>query len=203
MHACMHGMGSLHGARSFPAGSQVLTDVSQPCPLSHFLTGSQSAAKAFEWAGNGSSTAGAPAWRQRSATPDDDAGPEGALPQPQWGPITPAAAATQAPTTPTTDAAGASAAAAGCAGAAQSAACGAAQRTATAAALWRSVRSFMQCVSGSPLVLSALLSLELASSHPGACERGATPLHWTVAQLLALFLKSGRVEGAPGHGWVC
>lgn len=76
--------------------------------------------------------------------------------------------------------------------------------------------AFVQRIAGSPLLLSALLSLELDGSHPpaemasgGGADSGVVPaaeaeggvalegLEWTLAQMLALHLRSGWHEGEP------
>ena len=74
--------------------------------------------------------------------------------------------------------------------------CGAAQQQALA---------FVQCVAASPLLLSALLSLELACRHPPAEAAADGPqaaaaaacegLEWTLAQVLALHLRAGCHSG--------
>ena len=129
-----------------------------------------------------------PAWRQRSLTPDEAAHAGG-----DDGPITPTATPSLAAGSPLAASvlAAASAEAAG-------AEAPVAARRATAAALWRRIHSFMRCVAGSPLVQSALLSLELGGTHPARAEEGvpaAAALDWTLAQLLALHIKAGLPEG--------
>jgi hypothetical protein len=59
---------------------------------------------------------------------------------------------------------------------------------------WRSLHSFINCVCRSPLLKSALLSIELGGAQPGAdCvavpARGGA-LGWTLAQLLALHVRA-------------
>lgn len=80
----------------------------------------------------------------------------------------------------------------------------------------RQALAFTRCIAGSPLLLSALLSLELAGTHPPAevaTGGGADPgtpaakqaaaaasrqgLEATLAQMLALHLRSGCCEGEP------
>jgi hypothetical protein len=73
-------------------------------------------------------------------------------------------------------------------------------RQAASAALWLRLESFFQCVAASPLVQSALLSLELKGSHPVAAQPGmpaSEALHWTLGQLLAMHLKAGHAESEP------
>lgn len=60
------------------------------------------------------------------------------------------------------------------------------------------LQRFMRALLGSPVLLSALLALELEGSHPVVEESGAQGLDWTVAQMLALHLKSGRSTGVGG-----
>lgn len=72
----------------------------------------------------------------------------------------------------------------------------------------RRIQSFIACMAASPLIQSALLALECDGSHPppaGAPEPapGAAPagtLEATLAQLLALFLRTGHNRGAR---WRC
>lgn len=153
--------------------------------------------------------AAVPAWRQRSVTPTDLAGKHASDTDSCecMGPITPAAASSQAagspgpaakttagvPASPRT-AGDARGGAAGCATYAEPSA----QRAASAAALWLRIRSFMDCVAASPLVHSALLSLELGGTHPLAAEPGlpaSEALQWTLGQLLAMHLKADLAEG--------
>lgn len=75
--------------------------------------------------------------------------------------------------------------------------------------LQRRIRSFQACVSLSPLVQSALLSLECDGSHPppaclpeGGADGEAEPpagLECTLAQLLALHLRAGYAQGELFH----
>lgn len=154
--------------------------------------------------------------RQRSVTPVDLPCQPGAG-SCECGPITPAAAPSHATMSPSAAAqAGAASGhpAAGAPGASAAAAAAAvddggqaaAQHAATAAAaLWRRIHSFMHCVAGSPLIQSALLSVELGGTHPVAAEPGmpaSEALQWTLAQLLGMHLKAGHAEGEPpaaGH----
>ena len=56
----------------------------------------------------------------------------------------------------------------------------------------------MRCLATSPLVQSALLSLEVGSCHPtvdGAQPFLAVGMQWTLAQLLALHLRTVSDEG--------
>lgn len=126
-------------------------------------------------------------------------------------PNTPAAAQRTATITPTAG----SAAAHGAAAAAADAAAADAATTAgdslappppaphhDPAALQRRVHSFLVCVSASPLVQSALLSLEVeegghppAAGAPDASAAAAGCLEWTLAQLLALHLRAGYERG--------
>lgn len=127
-------------------------------------------------------------WRHRSLTPD-----EAVLASSEEGPITPTAAPSLAAVSPAATAA-LEVPGADCAGGAvpQHA------RRATAAAMWRRMHSFMRVVATSPLVQSALLSLELGGTHPARAEPGtpsAAGLDWTLAQLLAMHLKAGFPEG--------
>lgn len=113
-------------------------------------------------------------------------------------PITPTAAPSHASTSPLLEAAAAEPAAAEAGAAAPPAAAdAAAQRAATAAALWRRIHSFMHCVSGSPLVQSALLSLQLSGAFPAAAEpelAAEQGLEWTLAQMLSFHLKANWPE---------
>lgn len=136
-----------------------------------------------------------PLWRQRSLTPDDaPISEEGPI-----GPITPATAPSRAAASPMTVCTPvADSADAACEGAAVAKSADSAQRVAAATALWRRCHSFMSCVADSALVQSALLSLELAGTHPAAAEpalAGAAGLDWTLAQLLAMHVKAGLAEG--------
>ena len=133
-----------------------------------------------------------PRLRERSATPED-------ADMADCSPITPTAAPSHAATSPLLAAAAATPAAAETdAAAAPAAAEAAAQRAASAAALWRRIQSFMHCVSGSPLVHSALLSLQLSGAFPAAAEEGLAAergLEWTLSQMLSFHLKAGWAEG--------
>ncbi|PSC76158.1 peptidyl serine alpha-galactosyltransferase [Micractinium conductrix] len=112
------------------------------------------------------------------------------------GIATPAISPTHAASTPTaTVAAATDAAAALRAEASQQgdvAAAGSGAAPCDAALLRRRVQSFVQCVSRSPLVKSALLSLEAGGTHPAACPDApaTSTLEWTLAQLLALHLRA-------------
>ncbi|KAI7840519.1 hypothetical protein COHA_005818 [Chlorella ohadii] len=132
-----------------------------------------------------------PRLRERSATPED-------ADMADCSPITPTAAPSHAATSPLLAAAAATPAAAETdAAAAPAAAEAAAQRAASAAALWRRIQSFMHCVSGSPLVHSALLSLQLSGAFPAAAEEGLAAergLEWTLSQMLSFHLKAGWAE---------
>lgn len=92
-----------------------------------------------------------------------------------------------------------------CACAARSACSSAAQRT-LRASQWRCLHSFVNCICRSPLLKSALLSVELRGGHPGAdCAAAArgSPLGWTLAQLLALHLRARLPTGEQGgRFWV-
>ena len=70
----------------------------------------------------------------------------------------------------------------------------------------RRLQSFVHCVAGSPIVQSALLYLEHEGEHPTALpasraaagpagRAAAANLEWTLAQLLALFLRAGHEHG--------
>lgn len=141
----------------------------------------------------------APRWQ--SGTPEDAMQPGPASRQ-RGEPITPAAAAHHAPATPTAGRCCGAAADTCTAGApvASVAASRPPSSVAFAEALWRRAQSFMQCVAGSPLAHSALLSLELAGTHPAVPQGSGLPsgqaLQWTLAQLLAMHLKSGLPQGA-------
>lgn len=125
---------------------------------------------------------------------------------------TPAAIPTLAVTTPTDRRAKLNAAAAA-AGASQSAPAatppgGSAPAAAAAdpATLQLCIQSFVRCIAHSPLVQSSLLSLELSATHPPAAEDATLPgagatasLEWTLAQLLALHVKAGCVQGELPH----
>lgn len=84
--------------------------------------------------------------------------------------------------------------------------CGASAGTAAdtaAVADWASVHSFVNCVTRSPLLKSALLALESTDGHPAACgavvpARGDA-LRWTLAQLLAMHMRA-RLERGEGAG---
>ncbi|KAL4444182.1 hypothetical protein ABPG75_011919 [Micractinium tetrahymenae] len=65
------------------------------------------------------------------------------------------------------------------------------------------IQSFVRCVAHSPLLQSALLSLEVSATHPPAAEDAALPgaaatasLEWTLVQLLALHVKAGCVRAS-------
>lgn len=132
-----------------------------------------------------------PRQRERSLTPED-------AEMAGCSPITPSAAPSHAATSPLLAASAAAPAPAEAAAAAPlTAADAAAQRAASAAALWRRIQSFMQCVSGSPLIQSALLSLQLSGAFPAAAEAGLAAeqgLEWTLSQMLSFHLKSGLAE---------
>ena len=76
-------------------------------------------------------------------------------------------------------------------------------------ALLERVRSFAACVAGSPLLQSALLAVEASGDHPPPSAVSAPgSLDCTLAQMLALFLRSGAnsgacEEGARGPGGPC
>ncbi|KAL4424938.1 hypothetical protein ABPG77_009667 [Micractinium sp. CCAP 211/92] len=141
----------------------------------------------------------APRWR--SGTPEDAMQPGPASRQ-RGEPITPAAAAHHAPATPTAGRCCGAAADTCTAGApvASVVASRPPSSVAFAEALWRRAQSFMQCVAGSPLAHSALLSLELAGTHPAVPQGSGLPsgraLQWTLAQLLAMHLKSGLPQAS-------
>lgn len=68
------------------------------------------------------------------------------------------------------------------------------------ASLQPCIQCFVRCVAHSPLVQSALLSLELSGSHPPAGEHAAAAgLEWTLAQMLALHVKAGCARGEHIH----
>jgi hypothetical protein len=71
---------------------------------------------------------------------------------------------------------------------------------------WRRVHSFVCCVTASPAIQSALLSLllsaeaedlEAAAGNDGAALPPLPNLRLTLSQLLALFLRAGYDQGAP------
>lgn len=84
---------------------------------------------------------------------------------------------------------------------AQAAAAAAACRTAAMAGVWRRAAAFMNATVRSPVVQAALCALEAGSLHPAPCctdsaNPGVEPsLHWTLAAMLALFLKAGYNQG--------
>lgn len=132
-----------------------------------------------------------PRLRERSLTPED-------AEMAECSPITPSAAPSHAATSPLLAAAAAAPEPAEAAAVPPAAAEAAAQRAASAAALWRRIQSFMHCVSGSPLIQSALLSLQLSGAFPAAAEAGLAAeqgLEWTLSQMLSFHLKSGWAEG--------
>lgn len=143
-----------------------------------------------------------PCWGCRSATPADL---PAALPSACMcarGPITPAALPSHAAASPRAAAAAASSgpatAPAEPAPDVRASHVDSDSRQAASAALWLRLESFFQCVAASPLVQSALLSLELSGSHPIAAQPGlpaSEALHWTLGQLLAMHFKAGYVEG--------
>lgn len=59
------------------------------------------------------------------------------------------------------------------------------------------LHSFVRCLAGSMVLPSALLMLEVADSHPPVAGGRAGPsgLQWTLAQLLALFVRTGEKAG--------
>ena len=61
--------------------------------------------------------------------------------------------------------------------------------------------AFVRHVARSPTLQSALLSVELSGTHPPP-RGGIAPstLEWTLAQLLALHLRTGEAEGEPEGG---
>ncbi len=79
---------------------------------------------------------------------------------------------------------------------------GASTQRALRAAQWRSLHSFINCICRSPLLKSALLSVELGGRHPGAdCAAAAArggALGWTLAQLLALHVRARLTNGEQG-----
>jgi hypothetical protein len=129
--------------------------------------------------------------RERSLTPED-------AEMAECSPITPTAAPSHAATSPLLEAATAvPAAPEDGAPVPPAAADAAAQRAATAAALWHRIQSFMHCVSDSPLVQSALLSLQLSGAFPAAAEEALSAergLEWTLSQMLSFHLKAGWAE---------
>lgn len=62
------------------------------------------------------------------------------------------------------------------------------------------LHSFVRCVSGSPLLQSALLALQVAAAHPSVAGGAAAPagLEWTLAQMLVLFRRTGDETGECG-----
>lgn len=144
--------------------------------------------------------AAVPRWR--STTPEEDAPQPGSPSSEHSKPFTPTAAARRAPLTPAVgiDCGSTAASSAASAPTASAAARHNPGGAACTEALWRRARCFMQCVTGSPLAQSALLSLELAGAHPTVPQGlGLAPgqaLQWTLAQLLVLHLKSGLPQGA-------
>lgn len=77
--------------------------------------------------------------------------------------------------------------------------------TLTPGAADSALRSFVRCVEAAPLLQSALLWMELNDSHPlpegahkGPAARGRD-LQLTLAQLLALHLRSGTPKGVPAE----
>ena len=83
-----------------------------------------------------------------------------------------------------------------------SASSGTAGEADSGATLRHRTMSFVLCVARSPVLKSALVSLEEAGAHPpayGAAGRPAAQgLEWTLAQLLALHLRTGEAEGKRG-----
>ncbi|GAB4816658.1 hypothetical protein N2152v2_003704 [Parachlorella kessleri] len=77
-----------------------------------------------------------------------------------------------------------------------------AARTAVAADMCRRIQAFLQTISRSGLLMSALLALELKGSHP-ATDGGAgcnnSGLGWTLAQMLALHLKAGYPQASEAE----
>ena len=70
---------------------------------------------------------------------------------------------------------------------------------------WQRLHSFMACVSTSPLVQSALLSLEVCDAHPPLHSAASQPpmqprlrLPWTLASLFGVFFKAGYRDGEQG-----
>lgn len=144
--------------------------------------------------------AAVPRWR--STTPEEDAPQPGSPSSEHSKPFTPTAAARRAPLTPAVgiDCGSTAASSAASAPTASAAARHNPGGAACTEALWRRARCFMQCVTGSPLAQSALLSLELAGAHPTVPQGlGLAPgqaLQWTLAQLLVLHLKSGLPQAS-------
>lgn len=113
-------------------------------------------------------------------------------------PLTPTTSNPPAATTPPPASAedcAATAAAAPTAPSATAEAAAAAAKVAAAAAVWRRLQGFMQRMLSSPVVMSALLLLEAEGGHPPAEDIGCAGLRWTLAQMLALYLKAGYTEG--------
>ncbi|PRW57588.1 hypothetical protein C2E21_3389 [Chlorella sorokiniana] len=101
-------------------------------------------------------------------------------------------------------------------GSANSAA-GAGERSGADYLTLRRMRSFVHCVAGSPIVQSALLFLEYEGEHPTALQASqaaaaglagpeAAGLEWTLAQMLALWLRAGYKQACEsallGALWV-
>lgn len=59
------------------------------------------------------------------------------------------------------------------------------------------LHSFVRCLAGSMVLPSALLMLEVAGCHPPVAggQAGPSGLEWTLAQLLALFVRTGEKAG--------
>jgi hypothetical protein len=70
----------------------------------------------------------------------------------------------------------------------------AAQRAARVEVVWQRSTSFMQALIASPLIMSALLSLEAKGSHPQDGKDGERNLAWTISSMLALHLRAGYAQ---------
>lgn len=70
----------------------------------------------------------------------------------------------------------------------------AAQRAARVEVVWQRSTSFMQSLVASPLIMSALLSLEAKGSHPQDGKDGERNLVWTISSMLALHLRAGYAQ---------
>lgn len=106
-----------------------------------------------------------------------------------------AASPTLVPGAPAAAASSPSSSSQGLAAASLEAAAQAAAKVAAVAAIWGRIQSFMHAVLGSPLVISALLGLEVDGSHPVHEDSGMCGLQWTLAQMLALHLRAGYTSG--------